>query len=209
MNKFKLFRKAAKNPTPCGPAAPSQTGEASYTCAQCGRVNPASFNFCPECGRSRANRSASPAQSGASRAARYLEQRGLLQKAREKHHLTLHILDAYESVTREMDIELPGSKNANDVMAALRRQGVVGAGEYRFVGWPSVHSSWGPDYKRVPAFVCELTDPVICLTPTRPAPRGVFGGDRNDLPLYGCPISRQAASAGAALQKNVRTVRYD
>lgn len=201
--------KAVDSERPAGSVHPFgiDPDETAYLCNVCGRTNPMSFKFCPECGTPRFGRKDSNSDTNTELRAKkpepedeisaYLRKRGLLALADQM--VDVHVMLPDHSI---VTISLKGRQNAHDALQSLYLNGYLyHIRDFRFNDWPTADPCIGPWYHHVNACACELD------------PNRIYHLETYDLDdircLYGCPNSKTIEHSPVLNQVSVKVVDYE
>lgn len=176
----------------------------------CGRFNPMSFRYCPNCGTKRYSEekfSATEIQnipynkaedfSREDEITEYLRKRNLLHLA-DKRYLISVRLENGNIVT----VPLTGRQTSSDALRYLQNRGFLSKNkEYKFRNWPKADPCIGPWYQHVSACVCELSPNIIYM---------VERLEREDMVcLYGCPNAKAIIQGKRLKHVRIEVVDYE
>lgn len=185
----------------------TSSDETGYVCNFCGRFNPMSFKFCPDCGNERFTRPNIQAVEipqpkvqdtvPEDETTVYLRKIGLLHLANKQYQIQIQLENG-----ALVKVPLIGRQNSNDVLTYLRDRQILSKDvTYKFPNWPNADPCIGPWYHHVRACVCELDTSKIYR---------VESLEMHDMRLlYGCPNAKAIIQESVLDRARVELVDYE
>lgn len=205
MSLFKL--KGIKRDKKRNTASAEKSDENGYICSGCGRFNPKSYKFCPNCGMkllSEFNSANTEMQNykiddfcQEDETTVYLRKMNLLHLAGKQYLINVRLEDR-----NIVTIPLTGRQNSNDALQYLQNKGFLSKNKrYQFTNWPQANPCIGPWYQHASACVCELSSDIIY---------SVNHLEMEDIRmLYGCPNAKSIVQSTILDQVHVEVIDYE